>query len=626
MPVKIYKDDSANSIFIEDANGAQFLNSLHASVNADDLVNIEDLAKGFDIVSATDHTEFVDENDVQYPGDAVDVCNELNAIFQASGTPSANPPTITSSLAISSTQGDTINYELTADFGVGYEWDFSNVPGVVNVEGNPRKIIGGSGLTAGVYSIPVTAINYNGEDSKTIELTVGTPAFANTKSVRFNNNDWLNANAGILQNVLGRTGNGSGASDAWSISLWFKPGTSGNSAQTIFYFGNQDVANQGYIQLKYNGNNNGGKKFEFRYGTNNNRINLISPVGGLAPENWYHVLITYDGGTTGAASGSVNDYYSRFKFFIDGALSSTTNTNNNFGYTGSILPQNLRVGRWNNSQYLRNNCKVDELAIFDEDVSALSSQIYGGGAAVDLMNLATQPKHWWRMGDGDTFPFLNDVGTEANCIFVMQNMTSADIVNDVPSYTLNVSSSQYLVSGVNNGQLLNMLYPNGWTLILPELSTVPSSFSFTVRNLISATNTGTISTFASETIDGLDDIEANGAVELTLTKQSGTEWVTSNLIQYSAYLPASQVVNNVMTINDTVHAFPVNRIIDFANVDTIVLNHESGSIPNITVWLSDGQGGYSDASVDIDHDWSAFLSSTINLNQTETGKLVYTFN
>ena len=81
-----------------------------------------------------------------------------------------------------------------------------------------------------------------------------------------------------------------------------------------------------------------------------------------------------------------------------------------------------------------------------------------------------------------------------------------------------------------------------------------------------------------------------------------------------------------MTINDTVHAFPVNRIIDFANVDTIVLNHESGSIPNITVWLSDGQGGYSDASVDIDHDWSAFLSSTINLNQTETGKLVYTFN
>ena len=32
MSIKIYKDEAANSIFIEDANGAQFLNSLQASV------------------------------------------------------------------------------------------------------------------------------------------------------------------------------------------------------------------------------------------------------------------------------------------------------------------------------------------------------------------------------------------------------------------------------------------------------------------------------------------------------------------------------------------------------------------------------------------------------------------
>lgn len=439
MTVKIYRDDAANSVFIEDANGAQFLNSLQASVNGDDLVSIQDIAKGFDIVSSTSHTEFVDENDVHYAGDAIEVCNELNAIFQASGTSSNLPPTITSSLIIASTQGDTVNYELTTDYGVGYEWDFSDVSGIVNVEGNPRKIIGGSSLSTGVYSIPVKAINYNGEDSQTIQLVVSNPSFANTKSVRFNNNDWLNANAGILQNVLGRTGNGSGSSDAWSIALWFKPGTSENSAQTIFYFGNQDVANQGYIQLKYNGNGSGGKKFEFRYGSNSNRINLITPVNGLTPQVWHHVLITYDGGTTGAASGSVDDYYSRFKFFIDGALSSTTNTNSNYGYTGSITAQNLRVGRWNNSQYLRNNCKIDELAIFNADVSSLAGQIYGNGVAINMMDLETPPRHWWRMGDGDTFPFLYDVGVEANCIFVMQNMTSSDIVNDVPNLALSAT-------------------------------------------------------------------------------------------------------------------------------------------------------------------------------------------
>jgi len=50
----------------------------------------------------------------------------------------------------------------------------------------------------------------------------------------------------------------------------------------------------------------------------------------------------------------------------------------------------------------------------------------------DFSTLTTEPKHWWRMGDGDTYPYLFDNGSEANCIFVMNNMTSADIVSDTP--------------------------------------------------------------------------------------------------------------------------------------------------------------------------------------------------
>ncbi len=432
MAIKVYKDLAANSIFIEDANGAQFVNSLQASVPVDK-VTITDLARQIDIVSNADHTEFVDENDNPYTGTAVDVCNTLNAIFQSSGTPTADAPTITSPLTINSVEGSIINYELTADLGVGYEWDLSNVAGITTVEGNVRKLVGGSGLVAGTYNIPVKAINYNGEDSKTVVLTVSNPAFANTKSVNFNNNDWLGANAGILQNTLGRNANGSGASDAWSIAFWFKPGTATNASQTILYFGNQDVVNQGYIQIKYNGQNTF-KRLEFRYGSNNNRINLFTQASTFTVGQWHHVLITYDGGTTGANSGSVNNYYNRFKTFIDGVDVSASNirTNNNFGYTGSIQPQNFRVGRFNNGQAMRNNCRIDELAIYNDDVSALASDIYNNGSAVDLMNLGTQPEHWWRMGDGDQYPYLFDVGFQANCIFIMNNMTSADIVNDVP--------------------------------------------------------------------------------------------------------------------------------------------------------------------------------------------------
>jgi hypothetical protein len=396
-------------------------------------VSIKDLARDIEIVTNADYSEYVDANDVVYGTDAQTTCDALNTIFSASGTPTGETPTITSSLGVSITEGETLNYELTADFGVGYEWDLSNVPGVTTVEGNSRKLIGGSTLTTGEYAVPVKAINYNGEDSQILELSVGNPPFANTKSVNFNNNDWLGANAGILQNVLGRNANGSGSSDAWSMYFWFKPGTASNASQTILYFGNQDVSNQGYVQVKYNGSLN---RLEMRYGSNNNRLTFATTNDSLTVGQWTQVIITYDGGTTGAQSDDVDDYYGRFKFFLDGVDVSDSNvkSHNNFGYTGSIDPQNFRIGRFNNGQSLRNNCRVDELAVWDSDISgSVIPDIYNNGQVFDLMTFMAQPKHWWRMGDGDSFPYLFDVGSEANCIFVMNNMTAADIVTDTPS-------------------------------------------------------------------------------------------------------------------------------------------------------------------------------------------------
>ena len=437
--IKVYKDNNANAIFIEDANGVQFINSLQASVPTT-TVTITDLAKNIEIVSNQNHGDFVNENGVTYEqisidnggsGTATEVCNLLNAIFQSSGTPLTNVPEITSTLTATIVQGQTLNYELTANYGVGYEWDLSNVSGVTTVEGNVRKLIGGSNLSVGTYNIPVKAINYNGEDSETLVLTVSTPPFSNTKSINFNNNDFLGANAALMDGILGRSGNGSGSSDAWSISVWFKPGTANNAAQTILYFGAQDVANGGYIQLKYNGAT-GGQRLELRYGSNNNRVTFFTAVGSINTNNWYHFLVTYDGGTTGSSSGDINNYYSRFKIYINGSLQTLINQNSNFGYSSAISGENFRVGRWNSGQNLRNNCRVDELAIWGSDQSSNIADIYNSGSVLDLSTLTTPPEHWWRMGDGDTYPNLQDRGDTGGCTFVMNNMTSADIVSDVP--------------------------------------------------------------------------------------------------------------------------------------------------------------------------------------------------
>ena len=114
-------------------------------------------------------------------------------------------------------------------------------------------------------------------------------------------------------------------------------------------------------------------------------------------------------------------------------MKSTGNTHQNFGYSGSIKDELFQVGKKGEStSYIRDSGKLDEIAIWNSDQSSNISDIYNSGVPFDLSTLTTEPKHWWRMGDGDTYPYLQDNGSEANCIFQMYNMTSANIVNDVP--------------------------------------------------------------------------------------------------------------------------------------------------------------------------------------------------
>lgn len=427
-----YLDAKDNTVIM--STGDYFpVNTIQASLHTDNTMRINSIV-GVKVYYSNINLANVSIDSVLLTGTESDKINTINALFQNTGTSSGNLPVITSSLAVNLTQGDTLNYELTADYGVGYEWDLSSVSGVVNVEGNPRKLIGGSSLTAGTYNIPVKAVNYNGEDSETLVLTVSSPSFLNSKSVQFQQNDYLTSNGGILQNVLGRSGNGSGSSDAWTISFYFKAGTSNNQSQTIVYAGNGNLSGNNHLRIYWNGNNTARQQMCFRYGSNFNNLELKSPVGSIQTGGgWYHVIMTYDGGTTGAASGSVSSYYSRFKMFINGTQQTTINTNQNFGNSSGLTVSEFIVGRYSTSTgYMRNSCKVDELAVWSTDESLNATSIYNSGIVQDLNSLSSSPLHWWRMGDGDTFPFLNDTGSQANCTFIMNNMTAADIVNDVP--------------------------------------------------------------------------------------------------------------------------------------------------------------------------------------------------
>ena len=350
--------------------------------------------------------------------------NELNALFQQTGGSTGELPAITSSLTPTMVEGSYLNYELTADYGVGYEW-YNLPPSITIVEGNSRKLIGGTQLAAGTYDITASAVNYNGMDTETITLTVTDAPFSNTKSIKFASGDYMGANAALLDSTLGRTGSGAGSSDAWTIAFWFKGGTDG-AGQTIFYYGSSDVTNGGYVEARYVG---GSDKLRLRYGSGNNYLQFTTPNNTLPANSWQHVVITYDGGTTGASSGSLSNYYNRFSVFIDGVSQTLTNTHGNYGWSGAISGQNLRVGRFASGNYLQ-NCFVEELAVWGSDQSSNVSDIYNSGTLHDLSDLSSAPAHYWRMGDDDTYPTIQDNVGSAH--FVMYNMTAADIVTDTP--------------------------------------------------------------------------------------------------------------------------------------------------------------------------------------------------
>ena len=139
-------------------------------------------------------------------------------------------------------------------------------------------------------------------------------------------------------------------------------------------------------------------------------------VADIDDGQWHHILVAY------ANTGATNS----FKIYVDGSLSLQVTPSGTSLRTAS---QPFEVGGTDSSA---NDLQglIDEVAIWDSDQSANAVNIYNNGTPSDLSTYS--PLHWWRMGDGDTFPTLTDNGS-GTINLTMTNMDSGDIVENVPS-------------------------------------------------------------------------------------------------------------------------------------------------------------------------------------------------
>ena len=363
---------------------------------------------------------------------SIDVSN------MASGFTTSLKPSITNqSFDITENEAFTVQIALDSNSNIVNQYGEIDAPtwAVINQE---TGIFSGTAPayngSSDSYVINCKAANaIGGSVSFTITLNVIEKVYTNTKSLLFEDgvNSYLGGNAALVTS-LERSSNGSGASDAWTIAFWYKRGSS-NTGQTLFYFGGNDLANTGHIEIKNVQTN----RIRLRYGSTNNYLQIQTPVGSIGT-GWTHLVVSYDGGTTGSNQADLSDYYSRFKIYVNGTLqTSLSTTHNNYGWNGSIVGQNYRFGRLVSGNYPK-DVKLNQLAIWNSDQSSNVTGLYNGGATQDISDLVAgsgsmntdylPPAHYYEIETSVTT--IEDLAGTAH--FVGYNFSSSDLKNDTP--------------------------------------------------------------------------------------------------------------------------------------------------------------------------------------------------
>jgi len=253
--------------------------------------------------------------------------------------------------------------------------------------------------------------------------TYGT-SFQNVNSVIFDGVDaYLNcadtSGAGFLFS----------SSDPFSISMWIK--ATNETDDRGYVFARQSSAIPGYqqgitIRIDYYG------RFEFICATRMDAVvyNMIrsNVWAEWLDDVWHCLVFTCDG----------SDDTSGMKMYADGSLVAT-HVAKNTGSAGMDNPGPLRMGVGIHSLTQPYLGYLDEVSVWDSEFSlAQVNNMIDADTGTTPANLAllSSPAYsgcvgWWRMGDGSTYPTINDEvgGYGLTCT----KMISTDITTEVPT-------------------------------------------------------------------------------------------------------------------------------------------------------------------------------------------------
>ena len=332
---------------------------------------------------------------------------------------------------ISVTEGEVLNFQIISSDNIVNQFAEVDAPSwmVLNqnsgiLSGTAPAFVGTSADTIVVNCKAGNAIGGTVDFTVTVSV-LEDASYTNTKSLSLDgSSNWLQGNP-VNTTALERASNGDG--NAWTISMWVKP-NSGTANQTLMVYGAGDDYNGGAITLKQSG----GTTLVLNYGTVYNNIILVA-ANSFVANTWQHIMITFDGGTTGSVPADSSDYYSRFDIYVDGVLKSNIGVASGSGYDGVISGANpsdniFRIGRASNVHNNYYGGIINQVAIWGSDETANLATIYNSGVAQDLSQLTSAPDNYYEIESSVTT--ISDVSGNAD--LTGYNFNANDLVTDTP--------------------------------------------------------------------------------------------------------------------------------------------------------------------------------------------------
>jgi len=329
------------------------------------------------------------------------------------------------------TTGDLLNFQIISSDNIVNQFVESDAPSWMTLNQNSGILSGTApaylGTAADTIVVNCKAGNaVGGTVDFTVTVTVEDVAYTNSKSLQMPSSlsGYLQGNPANVT-ALERASNGDG--NSWSMSFWVKPNNS-TANQTLMVYGAGDDYNGGAITLKQSG----GTTLVLNYGTVYDNIILVA-ANSFVANTWQHILITFDGGTTGVLGTESGAYFSRFNIFVDGVNKFKIGVASNGGYDGVLSGANpsdniFRLGRASNVHNNYYGGVVNQFAIWNSDQTSNISTIYNSGAVQNLSLLAAAPSHYYEIESSVTT--ITDI--IGNADLTGYNLAASDLVSDTP--------------------------------------------------------------------------------------------------------------------------------------------------------------------------------------------------